>query len=345
MIKEAIVQITSGNSLSRDEAVTIMREIMNGEATAGQIGAFLTALHLKGETIEELTGFATVMREKVSPVALPANLNQPVVDTCGTGGDGANTFNISTTAAFVVAGAGAIVAKHGNRAASSRCGSADVLEALGVNINLKPEQVTICLEEAGMGFMFAPLFHPSMKHAAPIRREIGIRTVFNLLGPMTNPAGVKRQVIGVPSKTLGYKIAAVLQQLGSEHALIIHSADGLDEISLAGETYLYEVQAGHDEILARTLQPEDYGFARHATEAVRGGSIQDNRSITLQVLAGKTGPTRDVTLFNAAAALIVAGLATDITHGIELATHSIDSGKAHAKLQELIKISQSFVPF
>src|SRR3569832_1291454 len=220
MIREAIAKLVNHQALSREEAAQAMEELMTGEATSAQMGSFLTALRMKGETVEELTGLAQVMRDKATLVSIPADLGRPVVDTCGTGGDGANTFNISTTAAFVVAGAGAVVAKHGNRAASSRCGSADVLEALGVNINLKPEEVTACLREAGSGFMFAPLFHPSMKYAGPVRREIGIRTVFNYLGPLTNPAGARRQVLGVPSKELATRLAAVSRELGSQHTLV-----------------------------------------------------------------------------------------------------------------------------
>ena len=342
MIREAIAKLVNGEHLDREEAALSMEEIMEGEATPGQIGSFLTALRIKGETVEEIAGLAAVMRAKATPVEIPPDLDRPVVDTCGTGGDGSNSFNISTTAAFVVAGAGAVVAKHGNRAASSRCGSADVLEALGVNISLKPEQVATCLQEAGIGFMFAPLFHPSMKYAGPVRREIGIRTVFNYLGPLTNPAGARRQVLGVPSKALAAKIAAVSRDLGSEHTLVVHSADGLDEISIAAETYVYEVRAGDEEISQTTIQPEDFGFVRRSASAMAGGSAEQNREITLNVLAGQLTPQREVVLLNAAAALVAAGLAANLTEGITQAATSIDSGSARQRLADLVRVSQSF---
>ncbi len=343
MIKEAIGKLVGGENLSLSEATTAMEEIMDGQATPAQIGSFLTALRVKGETIEEITGLAGVMRAKATAVIVPSDLGRPLVDTCGTGGDGSNTFNISTTAAFVVAGAGAVVAKHGNRAASSRCGSADVLEALGVNINLKPEQVSACLVEAGIGFMFAPLFHPSMKYAAPVRREIAFRTIFNILGPMTNPAGANRQVMGVPgSKALAAQIAQVMQRLGTQHALIVHSADGLDEISIAAESYLYEVRADSPTVREIVIQPEDFGFVRQPAEVMRGGSAEENRAITLQVLEGERTPQRDVVLLNAAAALVASGLAADLHEGIVQGAASIDSGAAFQRLKDLVRLSQSF---
>ena len=342
MIREAIGKLVNGDHLDRAEAAAAMEEIFEGEATPSQIGAFLTALRIKGETVEEVAGLAQVMRDKATHVEIPADLGRPVVDTCGTGGDGSNTFNISTTTAFVVAGAGAVVAKHGNRAASSKCGSADVLEALGVNINLKPAQVTACLQEAGIGFMFAPLFHPSMKYAGPVRREIGIRTVFNILGPLTNPAGAKRQVLGVPSQGLAAKIAAVSRELGSEHTMVVNSADGLDEISVCAETYIYEVRAGESEIKERVIRPEDFGIKRHPGEVLIGGNAQDNRAITLEILQGELTPQRDVVLLNAAAALLVAGVARDMRTGLEQAAASVDSGQALQRLKDLVRISQSF---
>lgn len=341
MIKEVIAKLVIHEALSREEAAAAMEEIMTGEATPAQVGSFLTALRMKGETVEEIAGLAQVMRGKATHVTIPADLGRPVVDTCGTGGDGANTFNISTTAAFVVAGAGAVVAKHGNRAASSRCGSADVLEALGVNINLKPEEVTLCLHEAGIGFMFAPLFHPSMKYAGPVRREIGIRNVFNILGPLTNPAGAKRQVLGVPGAEIAMKLAEALQLLGSEHALVVHSADGLDEISIAAESYIYEVKAGAP-MHKHVIIPEDFGLERASPEVMRGGSAEENRVITLQVLEGEKAPQRNVVLLNAAAALVAAGLATDLKEGIAQAADSIDSGAAQARLHSLIEVSRRF---
>jgi anthranilate phosphoribosyltransferase len=342
MIREAISKLVNGGHLNRAEAAAAMEEIMEGEASPSQIGAFLTALRIKGETIDELAGLAEVMRAKATQVEIPANLGRPVVDTCGTGGDGANTFNISTTAAFVVAGAGAVVAKHGNRAASSRCGSADVLEALGVNINLKAEQVSTCLQEAGIGFMFAPLFHPSMKYAGPVRREIGIRTVFNILGPLTNPAGARRQVLGVPGQALAAKIAAVSRELGSEHTLVVNSRDGLDEISICADTFIYEVIAGQPEIGERIVRPEDFGMQRQPAEVLLGGNAQDNRAITLEVLQGELTPQRDVVLLNAAAALLAAGLAADLHAGIAQAAAAIDSGAAMQRLKDLVRVSQSF---
>jgi anthranilate phosphoribosyltransferase len=342
MIREAISKLVNGDHLSRAEAATAMEEIMDGVASPSQIGAFLTALRIKGETIEEITGLAEVMRAKATQVDIPSDLGRPVVDTCGTGGDGANTFNISTTAAFVVAGAGAVVAKHGNRAASSRCGSADVLEALGVNINLKPEQVVSCLREASIGFMFAPLFHPSMKYAGPVRREIGIRTAFNILGPLTNPAGARRQVLGVPNQTLAAKIAAVSRELGSEHTLVVNSSDGLDEISICAETYIYEVTAGQLQIKERIIKPEDFGIKRQPREVLLGGNAEDNRAITLEVLNGELTPQRDIVLLNAAAALLASGLAADLHAGVAMAADAIDSGKALQRLKDLVRVSQSF---
>jgi anthranilate phosphoribosyltransferase len=281
------------------------------------------------------------MREKATHVHIPSDLNKPVVDVVGTGGDGKHTFNISTTAAFVVAGAGAVVAKHGNRAASSKCGSADVLEALGVNINLKPEQVTACLQQAGFGFMFAPLFHPSMKYAGPVRREIGIRTVFNILGPLTNPAGANRQLLGVPDPEMAQKMAAVLKRLGCEHALVVCSADGIDEISIAAHTHMYEVRADGN-IHEQMIRPEDFQFNRADFQSMLGGKAEENREITLRVLQGELGPQREVVLLNAAAALVAAGLAPDMWNGLEQSALSIDSGAALRHLNKLVEVSQSF---
>lgn len=342
MIKEAINKLVEGKNLDRDEAIGAMDAIMSGEATPAQIAAFLTALRIKGETVEEIVGFATVMRAKVLPVALPEGLDKSALDTCGTGGDGSNTFNISTTAAFVAAGAGAMVAKHGNRAASSRCGSADVLEALGVNINLKPEQVTECLREAGIAFMFAPLFHPSMKHAGPVRRELGFRTVFNFLGPLTNPANAKRQVLGVPNWELAAKLAAALQQLDFEHVFVVSSADGLDEISIAARSYLFEVKRGEKVVKEYTVTPEDFGLRSLDRSEMLGGSAEDNRQFFVDILKGEKSGKRDVVLLNAAAALVVADLAHDLPEGVVKAAQSIDSGAAWASFETLVRVSQSF---
>lgn len=349
MIRDAIAKLVKGESLEQEEAAAAMDEIMTGEATASQVGSFLTALRIKGETVEEIAGLARVMRDKATHVEIPEDLDAPVVDTCGTGGDGSNTFNISTTAAFVVAGAGAVVAKHGNRAASSRCGSADILESLGVKIDLKPEQVTNCLREAGIGFMYAVSFHPSMRYVGPVRREIGIRTVFNILGPLTNPARAKRQVLGVPSSDLALKMAAALKLLGSTHALVVHSSDGLDEISIASPSYIYEVIGDDGEIEAskeiaikeQVIKPEDLGFARASYEAMAGGSIEENKNITLKVLQGADGPQRDVVLLNSAAALVAAGIAQDLAQGVQRAAQSIDSGEAMRRLQALVKVSNA----
>jgi anthranilate phosphoribosyltransferase len=341
MVREAISKVVEGGDLTREEAVAAMNSIMTGEATPAQVASFLTALRLKGETVEEIAGFAQVMRSKVNRVIVPAGINRPVVDVVGTGGDGQHTFNISTTAAFVVAGAGAVVAKHGNRAASSKCGSADVLEALGININLTAEQVATCLQEAGFGFMFAPLFHPSMKYAAPVRREIGIRTVFNILGPLTNPAGVSHQLIGVPGERIAAKIAQAVDRLETEHALVVHSHDGLDELSIAAENHIFEVKQ-NGKIKEYTLSPEDVGLTRARKEVMAGGTAQENAAITLRILEGEKSPQRDVVLLNSAAALVAVDLAADFQEGIERAQTALDNRAAMAVLKNLQKISQSF---
>ena len=335
MIKEAISALVSGRSLTMEQAEGAMNEIMSGEATPAQFGAFVTALRLKGETVEEIAGMARVMRERAIPVAV----SEPVVDTCGTGGDGSGSFNISTVAAFVVAGAGLKVAKHGNRSMSSSCGSADVMEPLGVRIDLGAEQVQKCLEEVGIGFMFAPNFHPAMKYATVPRREIGIRTVFNILGPLTNPAGAKAQVLGVADGSLTMKMAQVLKLLGCHHALVVHGEDGLDEITLGGRTTVCELKEGLIENYS--LTPEDLGFQQAARESLRGGSAQDNADLLRRVLEGEKGPRRDIVLMNAAAAIMAGGKAETMEEGIKLAKEAIDSGMALAKLEGLIRISRS----
>ncbi len=334
MIKEAISALVSGQSLTMEQAEGAMNEIMSGEATPSQFGAFVTALRLKGETVEEIAGMARVMREKAIPVAVSG----PVVDTCGTGGDGSGSFNISTAAAFVVAGAGLKVAKHGNRSMSSICGSADVLEALGLRIDLGAEQVQKCLEEVGIGFMFAPNFHPAMKYAAAPRREIGIRTVFNILGPLTNPAGAKAQVLGVADGSLTMKMAQVLELLGCHHALVVHGEDGLDEITLGGRTTVCELKKGVIE--SYSVTPEELGFTRVSVESLRGGSPQENAEILHRILKGEKGPRRDIVLMNAAAALVAGDRAENLEQGIQIAREAIDSGKALEKLEGLIKTSQ-----
>ena len=336
MIKEAIVTLVSGNSLTMDQAAEVMEEIMDGEATPAQFGSFVTALRLKGETVEEIAGMARVMREK----SVPVSVSGPLVDTCGTGGDSSKTFNISTTAAFVVAGAGLKVAKHGNRGMSSGCGSADVLDALGVKIELGAPEVEKCLEYVGIGFMFAPVFHPAMKYAAPSRREIGIRTVFNILGPMTNPAGAQSQLLGVFEESLAMKMAQVLCLLGCRHALVVHGEDGLDEITLGGKTTVCELKG--EEISRYYIDPEDFGFPRTGLSSLRGGPPQENADILRRVLRGEKGPYRDIVLVNAAATLVAGDLAKDLEKGVRLASEAIDSGRAMEKLEGLITLSQQF---
>jgi anthranilate phosphoribosyltransferase len=335
MIREAIGALVSGRSLTVEEAASVMEEIMEGKATPAQLGAFLTALRIKGETAEEIAGLASVMRAKATRVLIA----EPVLDIVGTGGDGANTFNISTTAAFVAAGAGLKVAKHGNRAASSQCGSADVLEALGVRIELNAEQVQRCIEQVGIGFMFAPAFHPAMKHAAVPRREIGIRTVFNILGPLTNPASARAQVLGVADRMLVEKMALALKGLGCHHALVVHGEDGLDEITINGQTQVYEVKDGSIKIYS--ISPEDLSLARADLSSLRGGTVTENAAILRSVLTGAPGPRRDVVLMNAAAALLAGDRVDTLQQGVALAGEVIDSGHALAKLERLIEFSQS----
>ncbi len=339
MIKEAIQYLVDGRSLNESEASSVMEEIMEGAATPAQIAAFATALRFKGETVDEIVGLAKTMRAK----SVRVNVSMPVVDTCGTGGDGLCTFNISTAAAFVAAGAGLTVAKHGNRAMSSQCGSADVLEALGVKIDLNAEQVKRCLEEVGIGFMFAPLFHPAMKYAAAPRREIGIRTVFNILGPLTNPAGAEYQVVGVPNSALGKKVASALLRLGTRHAIVLCGSNGMDEISISGRTAIWEVR--QDEELDKdsffSVNPEFFGLKRAPAKTVRGGTPQENAEIIRSVLKGEKSPRRDAVLMNAAAALLAGDKAEALPSGIELAGKAIDSGRAKQKLEQLIKLSNS----
>jgi anthranilate phosphoribosyltransferase len=334
MIKEAIAALVSGRSLTADDAAQVMEEIMQGEATPAQFGAFVTALRLKGETVDEIVGLAKTMRARAIPVAIDGL----VVDTCGTGGDGSQTFNISTTAAFVAAGAGLKVAKHGNRAMSSQCGSADVLEALGVKIDLNAEQVQKCLQEIGIGFMFAPAFHPAMKYAAVPRREIGIRTIFNILGPLTNPAGAKAQVLGVADDSLVEKMTQALQQLDCHHALVVHGEDGLDEITVAGETHICELQGGN--IVNYTISPEKIGLKRASSESLKGGSVKENAEMLRNILAGASGPQRDAVLMNTAAVLLAGDKVQTLHQGVELAQKTIDGGQALNKLEQLIELSQ-----
>ncbi len=335
MIKEAIGQLVGGHSLTMDQSSTVMNEIMEGTATPAQFGAFVTALRFKGETVEEIAGLARTMRSK----ALRVHIQETVVDTCGTGGDGAGTFNISTTAAFVAAACGLKVAKHGNRAMSSQCGSADVLEALGVKIDLNPLQVQKCLETVGIGFMLAPVFHPAMKYAAGPRKEVGIRTVFNILGPLTNPAGAGAQVLGVPEKSLTMKMATVLKMLNCQHALVVHGEDGLDEITNTGKTFIAELKNGS--ITYYEITPEEFGLQRAAPESLKGGTTGNNADLLRSILSGKKGPQRDIVLMNTAAALTAGDKVTSFGEGITLAGAAIDSGKALQKVEELIEFSQN----
>ena len=334
-IRDAIIAVVGGRELSQAQAASVMEEIMTGEATPAQIGAFLTALHLRGETDAEIAGMAEVMRLK----AVPVYVDGPVADTCGTGGDGAHTFNISTTAAFVAAGAGLTVAKHGNRAMSSVCGSADVLEGLGVKIDLDAEGVARCLNEAGIGFMFAPKFHPAMRFAGPVRREIGIRTVFNILGPLTNPARARHQVLGVASAPLAEKLAHALSRLATTHALVVHGDGGVDELSLSGPSLVFDVRGGQ-EPRRLTLDPAELGLRRAGPDELRGGDVAANVAISRAILDGSDrGPRRDVVLLNAAAALVAGDLAPSMAAGLELARASLDEGRAAARLALLVAAS------
>ena len=335
-MRETLSKLARGADLTDGEAEAAMRAIMAGEASPAQIGAFLMGLRLKGETVDEILGCARAMRAFATPVVSRHPL---LVDTCGTGGDGAGTFNISTTAALVVAGAGLPVAKHGNRAASSRTGSADVLEALGVRIDLTPEDVGHCLDEVGIGFLFAVRHHGAMRHAAGPRGEMGFRTVFNLLGPLCNPAGAQVQVVGVPEARLVGPIAQVLRRLGSRRALVVHGSDGLDEFTVSGPSLVADT-ADSGEPTPQTVRPEDAGVATAPRESLRGGTPAENAAITLSVLAGAAGPQRDVVCLNAAAALFAAGVAADLAAGVELARRSIDSGAARQRLDALRALSQ-----
>ncbi|MDD5382698.1 MAG: anthranilate phosphoribosyltransferase [Candidatus Margulisbacteria bacterium] len=333
---EAIKKIVEGKDLTREEAAMTMDTIMTGNATPSQIAAFITALRMKGETSDEITGCAEKMREHAVNI-YPHHKN--LVDTCGTGGDVAGTFNISTVSALVAAGAGVAIAKHGNRSVSSRCGSADVLEALGVKIDLEPKKVEACINEIGIGFIFAPNFHKAMRYAAPTRKEIGIRTIFNILGPLTNPARATAQVLGVFKSDLTELMAEVLKNLGVKQALIVHGLDGLDEISISDRTKIAHLKDGRiDNYL---LAPEDLGIQKGKKEELSGGSASENAEIALEILkAEEKGPKKSVVLLNAAAAILVGDKAKDFKAGLKLAAESIDSGAAAKKLEELIKFTQ-----
>lgn len=329
---QTLNQVISGQHLSFDAMQAVMRQVMAGELTPAQIAGLLIALRIKGETVDEIAAAASVMRELSTKVTIADNAH--LIDTCGTGGDGIQTFNVSTVSAFVAAAAGAKVAKHGGRSVSSTCGSADVLEVLGVNVNQTPEQVANCVNEIGVGFMFAPNHHSAMKHAAPVRRELGVRTLFNLLGPLTNPANAKRQVMGVFDKALTAKLAHVLKQLGSEHVLVVCGADGMDEISFTGDTYVAELKDG--KVSEYTLNPQQFGMPLHQLNSIQIQNAAESKAMILEVLAGKQpSPARDIVLLNAGAAIYVAGIADSLQAGISKAAEVIDSGLALANLEAL----------
>ncbi len=333
--KGLIAKAATGATLTREEAARGFDRMMSGDATPSQMGGLLMALRVRGETVEEITGAVTAMREKMLRVTAPPD----AVDVVGTGGDASGSFNISTCAAFIVAGAGVPVAKHGNRALSSRSGAADVLGALGVRIELTPQAVARCISEAGIGFMFAPAHHPAMKNVGPTRVELGTRTIFNLLGPLSNPAGVKRQMVGVFSRQWIEPLAHVLKNLGSESVWVVHGSDGLDEITTSGPTYVAVLE--HGAVRSFEIAPEDVGLKRVKPDALRGGDAEQNAQALLDVLKGKKGAFHDIAVLNAAAGLVVAGRAKDIKHGVELAAKSIDSGEAEGRLDRLIAISNS----
>ena len=329
-VQDAIRQLVQRQELSEPQAFDVATEIMRGEVTPAQIGALLVALRVKGETVEELTGFVRATRSAATPLPIDGD---DLVDTCGTGGDGQGTFNVSTVCAFVAAGAGCKVAKHGNRSISSRCGSADVLAELGVEIEVPPEKFVRCINEIGVGFLFAPYYHKSMKHAAGPRREIGVRSIFNLIGPLVHPAGAKRQMLGVFDGNRTEVLARVLGRLGSIHCLVVHGEDGLDEITLSGPTRVSELRDG--EVQNYTVSPEQFGFERAELDSLRGGDAVINARIAERVLSGEKGPARDIVLLNAGGAIYVGGRSASLEEGIKLAAESIDQGKAAAKLAAL----------
>lgn len=328
--------LTRGVDIDQQTARDAMATILSGDATSGQIAAFIVALRMKGESVEELTGLLAAMREASEKVPVDAEATH-LVDTCGTGGDQSHSINVSTIAAFVVAGAGGRVCKHGNRAASSQCGSADVLEALGVNIESGPAEVAQCISEAGIGFCLAPNFHPAMRHAGPTRRELGVPTVFNFLGPMANPAGVRRQVIGVSDPSMAERMLAVLAASGATRAMVVHGHDGLDELSTTGPSSVLEYDAG--ETRSFEVSPEDFGLARAGAADLRGGDAATNAAAARAVLGGEPGPHRDIVVLNAASGLVVAGLTEDLRTGVSLAQETIDAGAAQLALDRLVEVS------
>ncbi len=335
MIKEAISKVVGHSDLTRKEMISCMDEIMTGKASPAQIGSFITALRIKGETVEEVTGACMVMREK----AVKLSIAGKVVDTCGTGGSNTNAFNISTASSFVVSGAGLKVAKHGNRGVSSECGSADVLKALGVNIEITPDKVKECIEKIGIGFLFAPLFHGAMKYAIGPRREIGIRTIFNILGPLTNPANANCQVLGVYQEDLTEKLANVLKNVGVERACVVHGLDGLDEVSITGKTKVSELK--DKKVKTFNVEPKDFGIKKASLKDIKGGTVEENAQIVKDVLKGKSGPKKDIVVLNAAFALVAGDVAKDFKEAIKIADGSIQSGKAMDKLEKLIKFTNS----
>jgi len=347
MIKEAIAKLVERQDLSEAEMIAVMNQVMGGEATPAQIGSFITALRMKGETIPEIVGAAKVMRAHATPIQVGGVIDidrdeinvdrETILDTCGTGGSGTKSFNISTTVAIAVAACGAKVAKHGNRSISSACGSADVLEKLGVNLNISPEQVARCVNEVGVGFLFAPALHGAMKHAIGPRREIGIRTIFNILGPLTNPAGADRQVLGVFREDLVEPLAKVLLSLGCRRGFVVHGSDGMDEITLTGPTLVAAISGGAVEL--QTIEPEQFGFERCPLSDLQGGNAEQNATIVKAILAGETGPKRDVVVLNGAYALVAAGLAGNVDEGIEKVQAVLDDGQAKDTLDALIRIS------
>ncbi len=348
MIKKAIAKVVERENLSEAEMIEVMDQIMSGEATPAQIASFITALRMKGETVEEITGAARVMRDKVTPIRVGRNVLdidrddinldlETILDVVGTGGDGTNSFNVSTTVSFVVSACGVKVAKHGNRSVSSICGSADVLEALGVNLDVTPETVEHCINEIGIGFLYAPALHGAMKYAIGPRKEIGIRTIFNILGPLTNPAGAGCQVLGVYRQELVDKLAQVLKNLGCRRGFVVHGMDGMDEITLTTESRVAEVTP--QGVVVRMFQPEELGLARCRMDDLRGGDAAGNAMIVREILAGAKGPKRDIVLMNAAFALVAAGKAAEPAAGVRTAAEAIDSGRALAQLQKLIKMT------
>ncbi|MCK4245132.1 MAG: anthranilate phosphoribosyltransferase, partial [Candidatus Omnitrophica bacterium] len=340
MIKELIGKVVEKKNLTEKETVQAMEEIMSGKSTPAQIAAFITALRMKGETVAEITGAAKVMREKATTLDLGEGI---IVDTCGTGGDSSETFNISTAVALIAAGGGLLVAKHGNRSVSSKCGSADVMEALGLNLEVPPEKVAECIKKVGIGFLYAPLFHSAMKYATPVRREIGIRTIFNILGPLTNPANANVQLLGVYKPELTELLANVLKNLGVRSAFVVYGegnlpasgGQGFDEITITGRTRISQLE--REKIKTYYIQPEDFGLKRRNSEEIKGGTVEKNSQIILDILKGKKGAKRDVVLLNAAAVFVAAEKAENIAEGIKVVGKIIDSGKAREKLEALVK--------